>query len=66
VPAALQLAVQQSASSVHTSPVGVQGVRHVPASQMPRQQSPSALHAAPWPRQVSAPKPQRSVLSSHS
>jgi hypothetical protein len=66
VPSALHRALQQSASSVQAPVVAVQGVRHVPMSQTPRQQSTFASHDAPWPRQVSAPKPQRSVDSSHS
>lgn len=64
----VQLLEQQSAFPVHAPPLGVQGVlqRRVVGSQIPRQHWLSAEQAAPSPRQVSAPKPQRlgSIVSS--
>jgi len=65
---AVQVLEQQAALPVHAPPTGVHGVLHtcVPGSQTPRQHCASAVHAAPSPRQVSAPKPQRfgSLVSS--
>jgi len=69
VPPAVQLFEQQPALPVHAPPVAAQGVLQtcVVGSQTPRQHWLSAVHAAPSPRQVSVPKPQRlgSIVSSH-
>jgi hypothetical protein len=55
---AVQLLEQQPALLVQAPPAGVHGVLHrcVVGSQMPRQHCVSAVHAAPSPRHVSAPK----------
>ena len=66
---AVQLLEQQVAFPVQAPPFGVHGVLHrcVVGSQIPRQHWLSAVQAAPSPRQVSAPNPQRtgSIVSSH-
>ena len=65
---AVQVLEQQAPLAVHAPPTGAQGVlqRCVVASQTPRQHCASAVQAAPSPRHVSAPNPQRfgSMVSS--
>ena len=58
---AVQLLEQQVALPVQAPPAGVHGVLHacVAGSQMPWQQSPSTVHAAPCARHTPAAKPQR-------